>query len=96
MYGCETWPLILREKRRLRLFENSVLRLVGLKRDKVTGEWRKLHSEELNYLYSSRIIVRVIKPRMTRRAGHVARMGRDEVHTIFLCGEKETTWKIQA
>jgi hypothetical protein len=58
------------------LFYNRVLRRVfGPRRDKVTGEWRKLHSEELNYLYSSPNIVRVIKSRRMEWAGHVARMG---------------------
>ena len=60
--GCETWSLTLREERRVRVFENRVLRrLFGPKREEVTGEWRKLHTEELNELYSSPIIVRVIK-----------------------------------
>ena len=54
LYGCETWSLTLREERRLRVFENRVLRGVfGPKRDEVTGEWRKLHNEELNGLYCS-------------------------------------------
>jgi len=49
LYGCETWSLTFREERRLRVFENRVLRRVfGAKRDEVTGEWRKIHSEELN------------------------------------------------
>ena len=62
MYGCETWSLTLREERRLRMFENRVLRRIfGPKRDKVTRKWRKLHNEELNDLYSSPNIVRVIK-----------------------------------
>ena len=62
LYGCETWSLTLKEERRLRVFENRVLRRIyGPKRDKVTGEWRKLHNEELNNLYSSPNIVRVIK-----------------------------------
>jgi hypothetical protein len=53
LYVCETWSLTLREERRLRVFENRVLRRVfGLKRDEVTGEWRKLHNEELSDLYS--------------------------------------------
>jgi hypothetical protein len=53
LYGCETWSLTLREERRLRVFENRVLRRVfGPKRVEVTGEWRKLHNEELNDLYS--------------------------------------------
>ena len=62
LYGCETWSLTLRVERRLRVFENRVLRRIfGPKRDEVTGEWRKLHNEELNHLYSSPSIVRVIK-----------------------------------
>ena len=62
LYGCETWSLTLRDERRLRVFENRVLRRIfGPKRDEVIGEWRKLHNEELNNLYSSPNIVRVIK-----------------------------------
>jgi len=53
LYGCEIWLLTLREESRLRVFENSVLRILGPKMDEVTGEWRKLHNEELNGLYSS-------------------------------------------
>jgi len=72
LYGSETWSLTLREDRRLRVFENRVLRRIyGPKRDEVTGE---LHNEELNNLYSSPNIVRVIKSRRMRWAGHVARM----------------------
>ena len=84
LYGCEIWSLILREVRRLRVFENRVLRRVfGPKRDEGTGEWRKLHSVELRDLYSLPNIVRVVKSRRMRWAGHVARMGRGEVCTGF-------------
>jgi len=67
----------LREERRLRIFGNKVLRRIfGLKRDEITREWRKLHNEELNDVYCSPIIVRVIKSRRIRLTGHVARMGK--------------------
>ena len=76
LYGCEAWSLTLREERKLRVFENMVLRrLFEPRRDEVTGEWRRLHNEELNYFYSSPNIVRVIKSRRMRSAGHVTRMG---------------------
>jgi len=62
LYGCETWSLSRQEERKLRLFENRVLRRIfGPRREEVTGEWRRLHNEELNDLYSSPNIVRVIK-----------------------------------
>jgi len=68
--------MILREERRLRVFENRVLRRVfGPKRDEVTGEWRKLHNEEFRDIYSLPNIVRVVKSRRMRWVGHVARMG---------------------
>jgi hypothetical protein len=73
LYGCETWPLTLREERRLRVFENRVLRRIfGPKREE-DGSWRKLHNE-FHSLHSSQNIVRVIKSRRMRWAGHVARM----------------------
>ena len=76
LYGCETWSLTLREEHSLRVFENRVLRRIfGPKRDGVTEEWRKLHNEEINDPYSSPNIVRVIKSRRMRWAGHVALMG---------------------
>jgi len=69
LYGCETWSLTLREELRLRVFENGVLRRIfGPKRDEVTRVWSKLHNEELNELYSSPSIVRVIKSRIIRWA----------------------------
>ena len=75
MYGCETWSLALRKERKLRVFENTVLRRIfGPRRDEVTGEWRRLHKDERNDLYSSPSIVRVIKWRRMRWSGHVARM----------------------
>jgi hypothetical protein len=68
----------LQEERRLRVFENKVLRRIfGPRRDEVTGDWRRLHNEEINVLYSSPNIVRVIKSRRMRWAGHVARMGEE-------------------
>jgi len=67
LYGCETWSLTLRKERRLRVFENRVLRRVfGPKRDEVTGEWRKLHNEDLSDLYSLPNILRVVKSRRMR------------------------------
>ena len=64
LYGCETWLLTLREERKLKVFENMVLRRIfGLRRDEVMGEKRRLHNEELNDLYSSPNIVGVIKLR---------------------------------
>ena len=84
LYVCETWSLTLREERRLRVLENGVLRRIfGPKRDEVKGDWRKLHNEELNDLYSSPNIVWVIKYGRKRWAGHVARMGRGVVYTGF-------------
>ena len=75
LYACETWSFTLREKHRLRVFENKVLRKIfGAKKDEITGEWRKLHMAELHALYSSPNIIRSINSRRLRWAGHVARM----------------------
>jgi hypothetical protein len=75
----------LREELRLRVFENRVLRRIfEPKRDELTGEWKKLHKEELNYLYSSPKIVRVIKSRRMSWAGHVARMVRGRVYRVLM------------
>jgi hypothetical protein len=84
LYGCETWCLTLREEHRLKVFENRVLRRIfGPKWDEVTGEWRKLHNEELHNLCSSPDIIRQVKSRRMRWAGHVARMGEEEKCTRF-------------
>ena len=90
LYGCETWSLTLREERKLRVFENMVLRRIfGPRRVEVMGEWRRLHNVELNDLYCSPNIVRVIKSRRMRWAGHVARMGEERGVYRFLVGKPE-------
>jgi len=83
--GCEAWSLTWREERKLRVFENMVLRRVfGPRRDEVTGEWWRLHNEELNDLYSSPNIMRVIKSRRMRWAGHVARVSERVVFRVLV------------
>jgi len=80
----------LREERKLRVFENMVFRRIsGPRRNEVTGEWRRLHNEELNDLYCSPNIVRVIKWRIMRWAGHVALVGVDRGAYRFLVGKRE-------
>jgi hypothetical protein len=75
---------------RLRVVENRVLRRIfGPKRDEVTGEWRKLHNEELHISYSSSDIIRQIKSRIMRWAGHVARMGEERKVYKVLVGKPE-------
>jgi len=87
LYGCGTWSFTLREERRLRVFDNRVLRrTIGPKGVEVTGEWRKLHNEELNDLYFSSNIVRVIKSKRMRWAGHVTRMGESKGVRIQVLG----------
>jgi hypothetical protein len=79
LHGCETWYLTLREKQRLRVLENRVLRRIfGPKRNEVTGGWRKVHNEELHNLYSFPSIIKIIKSRRMRWAGNVAGMGGEE------------------
>jgi hypothetical protein len=87
-YGCEIWSLILREEHRLRVFENRMLRKIfGLKRDEVTGEWRKLYNEEVRDLFSSPSIIRIIKS--MRWVGNVARMGEKRNSYRLLVGKPE-------
>jgi hypothetical protein len=85
LYGYETWSLTLREEHRLRVFENRVLRRIfGPKRDEVTGEWRKLYNEELRDLYSSSSIIRMIKSRKMKWAGHVAQMENSNTYRLLV------------
>jgi NAD(P)H-nitrite reductase large subunit len=81
LYGCETWSLIFREKHGVRVFENRVFRIFGLKGDKLTGVWRRLHNEGLHYLYSSPNIIKTIKS---------SAMGR----TYSTNGEKKNVYRI--
>jgi hypothetical protein len=90
LYGCETWSLTVREEHRLRVFENRVLRRIfGTKKDGETGERRKLHNMELHILYSSPNIIRNIKSRRMRWAGHVTRMGEETNLYRVLMGKPE-------
>ena len=90
LYGCETLSLTLGQEHRLRVFEDIVLRRIfEPKRDGVTGEWKKLHTEELNDLYCSHNIVRVIKSRRMSRAGHIAHMGERRGVYRVLVGKPE-------
>ena len=90
LYGCKTWSLTWREECRMRVFENRVLkRIFGPRRDEVTGEWRKLHKEQLNVLFSSPNTVRVIKSRRMRWAGHVMCMGERRGVYRVLVGKPE-------
>jgi hypothetical protein len=90
LYGCATWSLTLREEHRLRAFENRVLRRIfGPKSDEVTGEWRKLHNEELHNFYSCPGIIRRIKSRRMRWAAHVALMREEKYVYKVLVGKPE-------
>jgi hypothetical protein len=85
-YGCETCSLTLREEHRLRVFENMVLRrMFGPRRDEIIGEWKELHNEELHILYSSPNVIRQIKSRRIKWAGHVACLGEEgQVYRILV------------
>ena len=89
LYGCETWSLTFREERKLRVFEDMVLRIFGPRRDEATEERKRLRNKELNDLYSSPNIVRVIKSRRMRSAGHVACMGEERGVYMVLVGNPE-------
>jgi hypothetical protein len=85
--GCETWSLTLREEHRLRVFENKLLRRIfGLKRDEMTGGWRKLHNK-LHDLCSLPSIIRIIKLKRVRWAGYVVRMGKKRNRYRLLVGK---------
>ena len=87
LYGCETWSLTLKDECRLRVFENRILRQIfGSNMDK-NGEWRRLHNEEFHNLYHSPNIVRVIKSRRLRWAGHVNRMEKGRSAFKILTGK---------
>ena len=89
-YGCETWSLILREERKLRAFENTMLRRIFRPRkEEVTGEWRRSHNEEFNDTYTSPNILREIKSRRMRWTGHLACMGEERVAYRCLVGKPE-------
>jgi hypothetical protein len=89
-YWYDIWSLTLREKHRLRVFENRVpRRIFGPKRDEMTGDWRKLHNEELHNLYFASNIIRTIKSRRMRWAGYVARMGEKRSAYWILVGKPE-------
>ena len=83
LYGCETWSLTLKEERRLEVFENRILRPIFRPNRDENGEWRRPRKEELYSLYRSPNIVRMIKSRRLRWAGHVARMEEDGVVSKF-------------
>ncbi|PSN39682.1 hypothetical protein C0J52_14416 [Blattella germanica] len=90
LYGCETWTLTLRDEKRLRVFENKVLRkMYGPERDEATGEWRRLQNTELKDLYGKPDIIRKIKSHRLRRAGQVARMGDERGVRKILEGKPE-------
>jgi hypothetical protein len=90
LYGYGTWSLTLREEQRVRVFENRMLRrILRPKRDEATGDWRRLHKEELHDLDSSPNIIRVSKSIRMRWAGHVARMGEKRGAYRILAGRTE-------
>jgi len=90
LYGLQAWSLTLREEHRLRLFDNMVLKTIfRLKRDEVTGEWRRIHKGKVYNLYTSPNIIRVIKSRRTRWPGHVERLWEMRAAYMVLVGRPE-------
>jgi hypothetical protein len=98
-YGYQSWSVILKEEHRLRVFENRVLRRIfGSKCDEVTREWRKLHNGELHKFYPPLDIIREIRSRRMRWAGHVESMGGGETCLAFWweTPKEKATWKEKA
>ena len=94
LYGCETWSLTLGQEHKLRMSHNKVPREIFVpERGEVTGEWRRPYNEGLYYMYSSPNVIRVIKSRIMRWAGHMKRVG--EVHTGLWLGnlKERANWK---
>ena len=91
LYGCEAWPLTLREERRLRVFENKILRRIFGPKKNANGVWRRLHNEELHTLYRSPNVIIVIESRRLRWAGHEARM--EEGSSAFKILTGKPAWK---
>jgi hypothetical protein len=90
LYGSETWSLKLRKEHRLKAFENRILRRIfGPKRDGLTGGWIKLHNEDLHDLWLTPSIIRIIKSKRMRWAGHVARMAEKRNVYRLLVGNPE-------
>jgi hypothetical protein len=90
LYGCETWSLAVREERKLKVFENRMLRIIfGPKRDGVTGRWKNCINDKLHYLYFSPSIIRIIKWRRMRWAEHVGRMGEKRTVYTLLVGKPD-------
>jgi hypothetical protein len=96
LYGCGTWSVTLREERRLRVFENRVLRRIfRSKRNEVTGEWRWLHDEEHYDLYSLSNIIRVIESTRVRWAGHVTRLGKRGGASEDMLPSQHWLWSVE-
>ena len=90
LYCCKSWSTTLADEHKLRVFENRVLgKIYGPKRDEMTGEWRRLHNEELHGLYDSPDVIRIMKSRRIRWAGHVARMGEKRRLNSIVVGNPE-------